>query len=126
MSETKPTAGALRAAKEIALKTIIRSEDNVVVSYASITQVAQIIDREMAGPKVEELVKAACSICDFIDAGVLVRNTQNDDDPQWAMNQIPLLKAIAALSKAREVEAALKGSPADNNSDEVRKARGAQ
>ena len=53
---TKPSAGALRAAKEISLKTIIRSKDNMVVSYASTTQVADIIDRETG---VAELLEAA-------------------------------------------------------------------
>lgn len=53
MSETKLTAAALRAAKEIGLKTIIRSEDNVIVSYASISQVAHIIDRETNLPQLE-------------------------------------------------------------------------
>lgn len=110
MGETKPTVAALRAAKEIGLKTIIRSEDNVVVSYASITQVAHIIDRETAGPKVEELVEE------------IIRIHKGWGYLGWKAP--PAMRKI--LAKAREVEAALKGSSADTNSHEVRKARGAQ
>jgi hypothetical protein len=42
--------------------------------------------------------EALKGIMAFIDEGVLVRNTQNDSDPNWAIHQMPL---VLALSKAK-------------------------
>lgn len=79
MSETKPTAGALRAAKEI-LDTDHRPA-------------ARIIDREMASPLVEELLKSARTIANAIKC-----------DPDMAAEfprSLPRLeKSIRALESA--------------------------
>ena len=63
-----------------------------------------------ARPKVEEFLKAAKAVCWF----------------DWSENDEDAVRAVERLNQSiREVEAALKGSPADINSPEVRKARGA-
>ncbi len=59
MSETKPTAGALRAAKRIT--NMVRSTPvyGLTENEDMDSMAAQIIDREIGGPKVEELLEAA-------------------------------------------------------------------
>jgi len=63
MSETKPTAGALRAADRI--RDLLEDCGSLEISNSTIgatpfqEEVAHIIDREIGGPKVEELLEAA-------------------------------------------------------------------
>ncbi len=65
--------------------------------------------KHAAAPEMYELLEAAINICDFMDAGVLVRSTKNDAGPDWAMRQIPLVKAIKGISEARQIKTAIDG-----------------
>ena len=104
MSETKPTVGALRAAKEILESILVFTSKPA--SSAQIEEAvggaAEIIDRETGSPKVEELLKCGRAALEHIS---LYRTGIQTGSHCDMGNAVPerLVEAI------REVEAALKG-----------------
>ena len=87
MSETKPSAGALRAAQSL-FKRFQEAVNDFPNSPVQTSEMAEIIDREMGGPQVEELVALA------------------DEWEKWTGKHDILLKFIA---KIRALESALGG-----------------
>ena len=86
MSDTKPTAGALRAARTLLTQGVFVWPNTHAIRFFvddDLKEAAYIIDREMGGPQVEELLQ------------VLL----HEDD--WHKHNL--------IAKAREVEAALGG-----------------
>lgn len=53
-----------------------------------------------------ELLEALEAVLKLMDDGILVRDTRNDDDPAWAIKQLPL---VSALKKADEARRKAKG-----------------
>ena len=101
MSETRYTEGALRAAGAIFAHSFPKHQMDEKLAF----YFAEIVDRETASLQVSALLG-------------LIREweeTTHDDRPV----------AVLLKAKAYEVENVLKGFPADNNSPEVRRARGA-
>jgi len=47
-----------------------------------------------------DLLAACEAIVELLDSGVLIRNTANDDEPDWAVRQIPIIQKLALLPKA--------------------------
>ncbi len=98
-------SGGMRAVGEpyrSIASTHVYKGDTTLVDEANARLIAK-------APEMYELLEAAISICDFMDAGVLVRSTKNDDDPQWAVKQIPLVKALKSISEARRIKAEIDG-----------------
>jgi hypothetical protein len=63
-----------------------------------------------AAARIETLEKAGRGIWKLIEDGLLVRNTSRDDEPDWAIKQLPVIMAL------KDLQAALGEEGEDGNS----------